>query len=70
MAISDQDKTAIAQAVAALLYAQAEATTPLPKQPDIGHIMAQTYNKAGDIQSQLAGIEADLTAIRAALATA
>jgi hypothetical protein len=68
VSITDQDVNAIAQAVATLLYGQAEATSPVPKQPDIGHIMAQTYNKAGDLQGRLTQTTADLAQIKADLA--
>lgn len=69
MAISAEDKTAIANAVAYVFYQQAEATTPVPKQPDIGHVLAQTYNKAGDLQSRLSTLEATLDEIKALVET-
>jgi|GEM_PF-5942294 len=67
MAMTDADLKAIAQAVALLLYQQAEATAPIPKQPDLGHILAQTYNKAGDLQSRMSTMEADIASIKKAL---
>jgi N-acetylmuramoyl-L-alanine amidase len=63
--VTEQDKTDIATAVLALLKKQVFSVTPSIHQPDAGSVIGTTYNKTGDVQSQLAWLTSAVQAIAA-----
>ncbi|MEX5712263.1 GH25 family lysozyme [Parafrankia sp. FMc6] len=63
-----EDRRAVGQAVLDLLWAQMGDVGPTIKQGDVGDVVGQTYNKAGDLQSKVGALGEDTAAIRSALA--
>jgi hypothetical protein len=61
--VTEQDKNDIAAKVLALLQTQVFSVTPSIHQPNAGAVIGITYNKAGDLQDQVAWLTSAVRAI-------